>query len=332
MGRNAAGNSCHEVVNDERVYVPGKNGCPIKEAQDSAQGFMKILLDGTSNLTQVGYVPYRGCFNEPIWEPWDPNNPPNGIGPWPQGEPNPCVRSSDTPNIANVTPLSADAAMLQAEIDLTRADVPGSGTNTCWALYRAHEQLNATTQSGDIEQFVVLLADGNNVYYNKTAPPPSCEAQVSGHDCDEPIEEQDNCNDESLRAECNRTFRREANLDVMTWERAQDLEADGVEIYVVGFGVCGATPTSVGTCNGPESDLLRCVPISESECDSRIGDPGTDENHDNTADRRLLKCIATSEDGTNDHYFEVSDADALPGIFQVIAFEIASRSLSEDGL
>ena len=46
---------------------------------------------------------------------------------------------------------------------------------------------------------------------------------------------------------------------------------------------------------------------------------------DNTADRRLLKCIASSTAGTNDHYFEVPSAGDLPDVFSQIAREIAFR-------
>jgi hypothetical protein len=117
----------------------------------------------------------------------------------------------------------------------------------------------------------------------------------------------------------------------------QDLEADGVEVYVIGFGVCGTFPTSPQpgpdppACRGPESDLGsgRCPPISQSTCVSQIGNTGSGGNHDDSADRRLLKCLASSQPGTNDHYFEVNDADDLPAIFQIVAFEIASRGLTE---
>jgi hypothetical protein len=51
--------------------------------------------------------------------------------------------------------------------------------------------------------------------------------------------------------------------------------------------------------------------------------------HDDTANRNLLKCLASSKPGTNDHYFEVPHASDLPGIFQVIAWKIAGRALTQ---
>jgi hypothetical protein len=101
-------------------------------------------------------------------------------------------------------------------------------------------------------------------------------------------------------------------MDSGTKAVADQLRSDphNVEIYVVGFGVCGGNDPSVtpqgGYCNG-------------------IGNGATDQ----VADRRLLKCIASSTPGTNDHYYEVPTAAEVPGVFQVIAWRIAGRSLSE---
>jgi hypothetical protein len=83
-----------------------------------------------------------------------------------------------------------------------------------------------------------------------------------------------------------------------------------VEIYIVALDVCGNNDPS--------------VTASSNYCGA-IGDSAGD----NTADRRLLKCIATSTTGTNDHYFEIEEASEIPAIFQQIAYGIASRSLIE---
>jgi hypothetical protein len=291
------------------------SGCPIQEAREAANAFVDILLDGTSTLTQVGLVPYRGCFNPPLNQSM-------------------CIRDSVISGVANVTALTTSANLLHTEINQAQANIGGSGTNICWALRRANQLLDLSTQTNP-EQFVVLLTDGNHVYNSDVlasgSPPTasgdygSCRPGNSSGD------------DSDLSAACNNTFQREGDLDDHAWDRVQDLEDDGVEIYVIGFAVCGTFPEvsvpgpNPPACLGPDSSLAQCPAVSEGTCNSSIGDEGGGSNHDNTADRRLLKCLASSEDGTNTHYFEVRDSEDLPGIFQVVAFEIASRGLTEGG-
>jgi hypothetical protein len=101
----------------------------------------------------------------------------------------------------------------------------------------------------------------------------------------------------------------ELDLDKKTLAMADALKDDGVEIYVVGFSVCGQ----------PNDDLCNRSTVANP--------PHT--NTDDTADRNLLKCIASSSDDTNDHYFEVDSASELPEIFQVIAWKIAGRALTQ---
>ena len=60
--------------------------------------------------------------------------------------------------------------------------------------------------------------------------------------------------------------------------------------------------------------------------DSTPGPIG-DTTMDDTANHRLLKCIASSTNGTNDHYYYASDEDELTGIFTAIANQIAHRLL-----
>jgi hypothetical protein len=80
----------------------------------------------------------------------------------------------------------------------------------------------------------------------------------------------------------------------------------------VAFGVCGTedgiTPKAANGADTP------------NYC-GNIGGTASD----NTADQRLLKCIASSTQGTNDHYFKATTASQLPAIFQQIAQQIAFR-------
>jgi hypothetical protein len=99
---------------------------------------------------------------------------------------------------------------------------------------------------------------------------------------------------------------KQRELDTKTQALADSLKADGVEVYVVGFGVCGSANNNL--CNT-----------------GMIGS----NTHDNTANRNLLKCLGSSKSGTNDHYFEVPHASDLPAIFQIIAWKIAGRALTQ---
>jgi hypothetical protein len=92
---------------------------------------------------------------------------------------------------------------------------------------------------------------------------------------------------------------------MFTKTRADQVKAAGAAIYVVGFGVCGAEDNQLPT---------------STYC-SHIGNADTDT----IADQRLLKCIAGSSGGTNDHYFRANTAADLPGIFTQIAQRIAFR-------
>ena len=80
-----------------------------------------------------------------------------------------------------------------------------------------------------------------------------------------------------------------------------------MEIYVVGFGVCGNEDNAI-----PGSSYCSSANIGNSSPDT-------------VADQRLLKCIASSSAGTNDHYFRANTATDLPGIFSTIAQTIAFR-------
>jgi hypothetical protein len=111
--------------------------------------------------------------------------------------------------------------------------------------------------------------------------------------------------------DCNETpGKRERQLDIRTIEAAQAIKADGIEIFTVAFGVC-QTNTTVYT---------------SAQCDTTAnGGQIGNTDVDNTGDQRLMKCIASSNPSTNDHYFYASSASALPTIFTTIANQIAHR-------
>lgn len=252
------------------------SGCPIKEAKDAAIDFVDILLpeDDPSSMIRVGFAPYRGCYNPPRTN-------------------TACVPSS------NVIGLTNDPDRLQAGIRATRSH-GGTGTNVCLALWQAQGLLASSTAR---QKFVVLLTDGDNTYNNASfgngAPPPACRPDTRPNE-----------SDEYVGTDCRFAQAREVELDRKTLAFANQLTAQGVEIFVVGFGVCGRADNARGKTPG--------------YCNA-VGSP----DHDNEADRRLLKCVASSTEGTNDHYFEVPTARDLPQVFQIIAWEIAGRALTQ---
>lgn len=174
----------------------------------------------------------------------------------------------------------------------------GSGTNVCLGLDQALSMFKgASAQTGsNVVRSVVILTDGDNNYnaysYGTGAPTASCRPNTNPAQSDP-------------SGSCTSSQTRERELDRKTVDVADQLEALDVSVYVVAFGTCG---TDDGTLE------------SASWC-GNIGDTA----NDNTADRRLLKCIASSTAGTNDHYFEVPTATDLPEVFERIARAIGFR-------
>ncbi len=206
---------------------------------------------------------------------------------------NECVldEGSASPRVVGLT---SDGSALHTAIDATYAH-RGAEANVCLPLLKAVEMFNA--QPTSLPRAVVFLTDGDNRYdhttYYDRIPYPPAPCRPSPYD-------------ESLPPRfglCEWPVPEERVLDVLTKHVANSLEALGAEIYVVGLEVCGPddgkTKFSPGYCNG-------------------IGDGA----HDNTANQRLLKCIASSPE----HYTSVSVAE-LPGTFQQIMLAFSKRSL-----
>jgi len=255
----------------------GNSGCPIKEAKDAGTAFVDTLLgDATgSGYTQVGAGAFRGCYN-----------PPRSYSL--------CVDSSGSNSmVTDLTSVKADLQSGIANID----SLGGTGTNVCLGLLKGEEILfgaNGQTEPNTI-RYIVLLSDGDNTYnrtsYGQGQPPTECRPSTSPWRSDSYVD-----------SSCRSAQTRERQLDVKTKTKADAIKAQGVEIYVVGFGVCGSGNSNL--------------------CNTGIIGGGS---HDNTADRNLSKCIASSTAGTNDHYFEVPNASDLPAVFTTIAQQIAHR-------
>jgi hypothetical protein len=105
-------------------------------------------------------------------------------------------------------------------------------------------------------------------------------------------------------------------------ELARAIKTQGVEIFVVAFagGVSGCNLNNTTVYDDEDPD----------DCNTVLdADPGPigDHTHDGTGNHRLLKCISSSSQGTNDHYYFASDDDELTAIFTAIANQIAHRLL-----
>jgi hypothetical protein len=188
----------------------------------------------------------------------------------------------------------------------------GTGTNVCLPFTRVITvaggptgMFNSSAAQENSKKSVVILTDGDNNWQNdafgQNHPPTACRPTTN------PSQSQSDTDCGS-----NSSATQERQLDTATRNITNTLKAApyNTDIYVVGLSVCG-------------SNNVNQFPTT-SYC-SGIGN----SSGDNTADRRLLKCIASSTPGTNDHYYEVQTASQLPDIFEVIALEIAGRALVE---
>jgi hypothetical protein len=147
--------------------------------------------------------------------------------------------------------------------------------------------------------YLVILSDGDNVYNaqkayssSQNSPDPDCRPTSPGtSDADV----SPNC-----RTAANTT--QAQKVDQLSYDQAQVMKSMGVEIYVVGLSPCAHNATSL--------------------CDtSIIGDSLSDSQRN----ENLLKCLASSSSGTNDHYYYTALASDLPGIFTAIAHQIGHR-------
>jgi len=225
------------------------DGCPIKEARDGANAFIDILL-ARGGPTQVGFAPYRGCYNPPrLFDACAP--------------------------AVNVVSLSDDADVLHAGVSQTTS-VGGTGTNDCLAVLKALEVLNGAgaAQSEDARRFMIILSDGDHTYnanaVGDAQPPAACAASEPLSDPRDPYIG-DFCMPEPAHPS-------EAELDGRTLVMANELKTQGVSIYVVGLGVCGdddgRTASDAGYCDGvgdaahdyaANQRLLKCLASSPSQ-------------------------------------------------------------------
>jgi hypothetical protein len=264
------------------------SGCPIWEAKQAALAFTNTLLPGANTL--VGNTAFRGCFNPPR----------NNSG---------CINGT---TIAN---LSGDVSYLTGKINSLSA-LGGTGTNVCNGLEKASSILfgaGSHTASNTV-RVIVILSDGDNTYNavsyqaSPASPVAACTPSTTPSTSDPYVGSNCSAPGQGSASSSNpgsNSTTKERQLDTATIARANALKAQGVQIYVVGFGVCG-------TEDGFDASPGYCTAIGGTAPDTVM-------------DQRVAKCMASSTAGSNDHYFRANSASELPGIFQQIAQQIAFR-------
>jgi hypothetical protein len=245
----------------------------MKQARNAANQFADFLFAQQNGHIQVGYSAYNYCYT-PDWTPPAPRT-------------NDCI-----PRQSRVVDLTTNASRVHADINASR----GRGdTNVCLPLLEAQRMFSVPqAQHGlGLKRAIVMLSDGDNDFtYGGAAPypPPACRASTPSATS--------TCSPSQLPPVGER------DMDTKADQQAQALKQQGIDVYVVGFHVCGAndgnTQATAGYCTG----------IGDAQADS-------------VADQRLLKCIASSPD----HYFHVENASDLPDTFREIAARIVGRRL-----
>jgi hypothetical protein len=138
----------------------------------------------------------------------------------------------------------------------------GSGTNVCRGLQEGGTRVFGAGARAIASKVMIILTDADN----NLSQPDTCVSSGS-------------------------------NPDIRTYNKATAIKTQGVEIFVIGYGVAGIPSASV--CNPSPSAL--------------------------TNDRNLAKCIASSTPGTNDHYFEASTPGQINAQFVAIAQELLKK-------
>ncbi len=191
-----------------------------------------------------------------------------------------------------------------------------------WRLKEADDILFGTGHStaSNARRYIILLTDGDNTYNAASyvsgspgSPDAACRPTTSPSNSDTYRQHgvfRAGPGSITSSNPGSNSDTRERQLDTKTKAEADTLKAAGVEIFIVGLSVCGSDDGK----NPASSAGTYCS-------SSNIGN----SDPDTVADQRLLKCIASSTSGTNDHYYTTSDPTQLSSIFGAIAQSIAFR-------
>jgi len=311
------------------------SGCKIYEAKQGALSFVSILLSAPapSGNVLIGQTAFRGCYNPPLANPPVATPTPGTVTPTrtptpkpgtPTATPtrtptptltptpdystnNPCIRDTPAPT-PQVTYLTSNATTLNTAINAIHAiggtgeATGGSGTNICETLKKGQSVLFGAghhTASNTL-RFLVVLTDGDNVYNAAKVYQASPQSPMSPCQPTNPTVSDGDVSS-GCRSAANTT--QAQKVDSLSYSMAQTLKADpnNVEIYVIGLSPCA-------------HDTSLC---DTSKIGTSLSDASRNEN--------LMKCIASSSSGTNDHYYYVTTATSLNSVFQSIAGRIINR-------
>jgi Flp pilus assembly protein TadG len=243
------------MVLDETGSMRGQD---LANAQAAARQLVGMLLPDPTGNTAVGLAPFRMSYfggRNCRWYWYE------------------CVPNS------HIVGLTGNSSALLSAINRLSGD---GNTNICMGLWKGSQILFGPGghTDPDTRRIIVLLSDGDNNPHHRADSTWPAECDFG--------------RDSSIGAGCNTSDSVTNILDRKTYELARSLKARGVEIYVVGFGLCGTNDRT-------------------EPCDpGKIGTGGADN------DRNLLKCIASSTPGTTDHYFEAENTSELVSIFRAI--------------
>ncbi len=202
---------------------------------------------------------------------------------------NACIHEASTSALTN------DTAHIQTVMgNLTGAG--GSGTNLCRGLQLGEQVLDGTGTRADARKVIIMLTDGDNLYNGLYTPQNGTTEDWPGASAPSTYN-------------CNLLSDSDSSIDVQdskTDTLANNFAGQDIEIYVIGYGV-----------DGPASSAL-CDP-------TQIGTGSNRHSSSDTGDLNLLKCMATSTAGSNDHFFNAPSAESLPGIFKLIAQRLSQR-------
>ena len=192
--------------------------------------------------------------------------------------------------------LTSVPGAIDATVDLYTAD---GNTNICTGVERGWQILDGPGKQTDpaTRRVMVLFTDGDN-------NPVGRSASAWSTNCDPGASH-------SSQGCATTPTSVELALDTKLYRYVQDLKStQNVEFYVVAFGVCGVIPAN--------NETTYCDP-------AKVGAAGL---ADSVHDRNLVKCIASSSPGTNDHYLEAASAVDLVPLFQMIGADVSKPSIT----
>jgi hypothetical protein len=281
--------------------------CPIKEERDAATAFVNQLLGPSpSGAVRIGMVKFRGCYGAQRYNPVSGEAATRG-----------CILPSEEIN------LTTNTNVLLTAIGNMHADGGYPGTNICLGIEQGYAYLTGANSRPNAKKIIVVAGtDGDNRYSdgaesnssgNNPSPngpnappvyPPTQWPNNNGTPTDPCRPTGPALNGTSYGALYDARIN---NLDTRTMNVVNADKAATVEFFVGSYGTVGGPPTNA-LCNT-----------------ALVGTGSGRDNNSDTWDRNLLKCIASSSTGTNDHYFEATAPGDIITTMSQIQRSIAFR-------